>query len=70
MATRAAFYNSCEQLQQPRASVIFELLSVAHIVVIHRITAEPLAELAGPPHGPVVDGFALRCISKPIGVPD
>jgi hypothetical protein len=36
-------------------------------VVIHRITAEPPAELACPSHGPVVDGFALRCISKPIG---
>ena len=36
-------------------------------MVIHRITAEPPAELAWPPHGPVVDGFALRSISKPIG---
>jgi hypothetical protein len=38
-------------------------------VVIHRITAESPAELACPPHGPVVNGFALRCISKPISPP-
>jgi hypothetical protein len=41
--------------------------ALRRIVVIHRIAAEPPAELACPPHGPVVDGFALRCISKPIG---